>query len=296
MFKFSPFYFLPAISVFLWSLHFIIARHFVAIVDPISLAYLRWTLVWIFLFPFAINKIKTYKKVLLQNKGLILLVSILGMTNFNTFLYIGIKTTLATNALLFMAPMPLFIVAISRLLLRSPLSFLQIVGLLLSTIGIFFIVARGDWNNFYSLNFNTGDIWILLAALTWAFYSVLLKKIPSIAEVVFLFVSVSITLIVLFPFMLWERLHSTTAIQFSQELILALCYMSLGASIIAYFCWNSGIKKLGVSTVGYFIYLQPIFGTLMAYYLLDERIHLYHFIAIICIFIGITIAFKFRKR
>ena len=172
-------YLLLTLTALFWAGNFVIGRAINSCIPPISLAFWRWAIALCFLLPFSIPHLRSEWLVLKQNWRWLTLFGLLGVSCFNTFVYIGLHSTTATNALIINSVIPILIVLLSRLLAATPVSGRQALGIALSLSGVLTIICRANLNVILTLKINSGDAWILLAVLSWAFYTYLLRHRPA---------------------------------------------------------------------------------------------------------------------
>ena len=176
--KAHPFLLLTLTTLF-WAGNFVLGRAVKSSIPPISLAFWRWMLAFLILLPFFIPHVRAQWPQIKQNWRLLTVYGILGVTCFNTFVYIGLHSTTATNALLINSVIPILIVLLSRLLAATPVSSRQALGIAISLTGVLIIICRANLDVILTLQINRGDIWILLAAVSWALYTFLLRQRPD---------------------------------------------------------------------------------------------------------------------
>lgn len=175
-------YLLLVLCVGFWAGNFVVGKAVVNVLDPIELAYFRWLLVTLLFLPQIIraraNIIHTFR----QHFIYIISVSLLGIASFNTLLYLGLRETMATNALMINSSIPILIILLSALFLNIKITKTQLVGVLFSMLGVIYLALKGKLNNLLTLSFNHGDLLVLGSSLTWAVYSILLKNKPQSIE------------------------------------------------------------------------------------------------------------------
>jgi drug/metabolite transporter (DMT)-like permease len=279
------------IACIIWSGNFIVARAFINDVPPIALSFFRWSIGTLILLPFVIKQLKQERHIILQNKQYFLWTSLFGVTIFNTFLYIAAHTTSAINmALIGTCSSPIFSVFLAAIFLRERVTSLRIIGMLVMLAGIIFLLVRGSWERLTTFHFTTGDLWVLGAAIFFAGYNVLVRKKPQgISPMVFLFTTFFVGSILLLPFYVWEARQSVP-IEWTGNLILAVLYLGLGTSVIAFLLWNISIARLGAARTALFGNLIPLFSSLEAVLLLNEEVTFFHLVSGLMIVIGLVIA------
>ena len=282
---------LAVLATLIWSGNFIVARGVYKEIPPISLAFYRWVIASLIIFPFAYKQFKTEKKNVLQNGKYFFWAALTGVTLFNTFVYIGAHYTTAINlALIGTTASPIIAIILARIFLKEKLSVLKITGMLFCISGIIFLLCRGNFANLLSFRFSTGDGWVLLAAFSFAVYNTLAKKKPvAVSPINFLFVVFTLGTILLLPFYIWEIANSQS-VNWNTNLMLIILYLGLGTSVIAFLCWNSAIQKLGAGRTAMFGNLIPIFSSLEAVLLLNEQFTVIHVISMIVVITGLVLA------
>jgi drug/metabolite transporter (DMT)-like permease len=282
---------LAVLATLIWSGNFIIARGMNKLIPPVSLAFYRWLLASVIIFPFAAKRFKTEWPVVKKHLHYFFWISLTGVSIFNTFVYIAGHSTSAINmALIGTTSSPIMSVILARIFLHEKIGVLKICGMLLCIAGILFLLSKGNISNLLSLRFTTGDGWILLAALSFAVYNTMVKKKPSaITPVNFLFVVFSFGTLLIFPFYLWEINYSAPVV-WNIQLLSVILYVGIGASVICFFIWNIAIHKLGAGRAALFGNLIPVFSSLEAVIFLQEQLTWVHVISMILVFAGILLA------
>jgi drug/metabolite transporter (DMT)-like permease len=290
-------YTLLTLCVLFWSGNFIVGRYIKDDIEPLELAFFRWLFVLVMVFPFLIIHHKNIFQSLKNNSFTLIGLSLLAVTLFNTILYIGLSGTGANNALLINLNVPIVILILSFLILKQNIQINQIVGIIFSTIGVVYIVLKGDIKNLFTLQFQSGDLWIMLAATTWALYSVLVKFRPKdLSDFEFFSTIVFVGFLFLSPWYLTQGYSIQNQIDLVVNNFWVFFYVSFFTSILSYFFWHYGIEKIGASKTSQFTYLMPLFGSVMAYLFLDESLQLYHLFGAFGIGAGIYLSLFYEKR
>ena len=283
-------------SALFWSGNFILGRAFANDIPPMSLSYWRWTVALLVFLPFSLHRLYIDRQIILQHLGWIVFMGVFGVAGFNTFVYIGLNDTLATNALLINSFIPILIILLARVALGQSIHWLQTVGVVLSTAGVITLVARGDWQNLVDLQVRQGDLWILLAAFVWAAYSLGLRKRPEgLSSSAFLLSTMIVGVLVLSP-LYWFNLLQEPVFEMSSNNIMAILYVALFASLGAFLCWNQGLRIVGARTGGQFIHLMPVFGMVMAVLFLGEKLFWFHVLGGVAIALGIFLSLKYARQ
>ena len=278
-------------SSFFWSGNFFSGKiAFLSDLSPFKLSFFRWILALLILLPFTyaqiIRDLEYYKKNIL----LMTIISILGVTIFNSFTYISLQTTMVINSTLMASVAPVMMIGFSWLIFRTKTTILQFTGIVLSLLGAFAIVLKGNLNNLYNLYFTAGDLWMLAAVVSWCLYSVLLKKIDSkTSQLANLEVMIIIGVIFIIPFYIMESFNSTYLPSTGLDLVL-ISYVAVFASIVAFFSWNKGVSIIGPNRASLFLHLIPVFSAIWAISFLNEKFAFFHVIGVLFILSGIILS------
>jgi len=277
-------------STIIWSGNYIIARGLNESIPPISLAFCRWAVAVIVFLPFALKPLIAEWPVIKKHLPYLCLISLLGITIFNTLIYLAGHTTTAANLSLISITFPIFVVILSHIFFRERITARKWLGILLVVAGVVLLITKGSPSSLLNISFAIGDLWMLLAAFTFAVYSVLLKRKPEdISIQAFQLSTFILGLIFLFPFFIWER-AAGTPIKMESTTIFSILYIGIFASVVAFVFWNKAIAKLGPSKAGMMYYTMPLFSGISATILLNEKITVIYLYSLLLILAGILIA------
>ena len=291
------YYVFLVLAVLFWSGNFIFARLVSNIIEPMQLSFFRWFFVLILLLPYLLFHYKNIQKVFKKEYFLIIIFSALGIVGFNTFLYYGLQTTTATNALLINSSTPMFIIVISTLIFKTKITKLQLLGVLVSTLGVIYLILKGQINHIFELKFTVGDLWIILACVDWALYTILLKYKPKeLNAFEFLGLTAFIGAIILYLIFLFQGYSFEFSFLENKDVFYSLIYIVIFPSILSFYFWNISTIELGANKAGQFAHLMPIFGAVLAYVFLDEVLEFYHFVGILLISSGIYLSIFFKRE
>ena len=282
-------------SALFWSGNFVLGRAVSDNIAPLTLSYLRWSIALLIILPFTLGGLIKQRRLIRDNIAVLIFLGVIGVAGFNTFAYLGLQHTSATNALLINSFIPILIIVLSSIYPGIPITLSKMAGVLLSSAGVILLVIRGDWGNLTNLEVNQGDLWILLAALTWAVYSIGLRKRPAeLTAPVFLTFTMIIGVLVLSPFF-WLNLLGEAKFEMTSGNLLVVFYVAVFASIGAFLFWNQGVKVVGAGIAGQFIHLMPVFGTIMAVGFLSEQLFWFHGVGALAIGAGIFWTLKYAN-
>ena len=273
----------------IWSGNFIVARGLSESIPPISFAFYRWLVAVIVFTPFAIKALVQEWAIIKKHIVYFSITSFLGITAFNTLIYFAGHTTTAMNLSLISITFPIFILLFSRILFKEFITIKKGIGITLVLSGVLFLITKGKLSTLLYISFNIGDVWMLLAAIIFAIYSLFLKNKPKGLSIIALqFSTFILGLIFLLPFFLWEQtiVHQSFL---NQTTIPAILYVGIFASLCAFVLWNKAIVVLGPSKAGMVYYTLPLFSGFLGYLFLHESIRMIHFYSMILIFSGIIV-------
>jgi len=281
---------LLALANLFWSGNWIAGRALRDAFDPVTLNFWRWAVAAVVLAPVALPAIRGQGALIRRHAGILLLLAFTGVALFQSLVYLGLRSTLAVNAVLLNSSMPLFMLLCSWAIERERATPRQIAGILISLAGILVILSRGEPAALLQLELHAGDAWILLAMPVWGIYSVLLKRRPAeLGGVGFLFVISVAGVLMLAPFAALQAVLEPQRVP-SAPVAAAVVYMGVAASVLAFICWNRGVATVGANAAGFTVHLLPAFGTILAILLLDERFQAFHAAGIATILAGVLLA------
>ena len=274
-----------------WSGNFIVGK-FASLfeIPPLTLNFFRWVMVWFILIPFTFKEIIHKKKYIKENWLLISFMGIITISTFNSVVYFALNYTQVINAVLMLAGIPAVVMILSSIMNIERTNFFQLVGLILSVLGVGTIISNAEIEKILSLNFNKGDLWMLVCVLSWSLYSTLLKKKKfELSQFTFIQLMVTVGLIFLIPQYFYER-SIGLEVSINKYFIAILLYVVIFPAIAAYYCWQKAIELIGPNRSAIFVQLMPLFSALMAIFIFNEMFKLYHFIGGTFIISGIYLS------
>lgn len=278
------------LAMLFWSGNQIVGRAVNQDIPPLTLSLLRWIVALAVLLPFAAGHLKRDRAALIAAWKPVLLLGITGVSLFNTLVYRGLHNTTAANALLLQAAIPALVLLLDRLVfkLRAPRA--QLLGVLISTLGVLAIVAHGSPARLLALHLGEGDALVLLAVCVWAIYTSFLKLWPAIHPLSFLAATFVVGAVFLLPAPLIEA-DALAGVRWTPRLIGAIAYVGIFPSIIAYLLFNLAVARIGAAPAGQTLSLMPLFGALSAAAILSEPLFAYHFAGMGLILGGIALTY-----
>ena len=280
-----------------WAGNFMIGKFaFFSNVPPMSLVFLRWSLVWLILFPFTYKEILRHKEIILRNLPILFFLALTSVGLFNSFTYLSLVYTQVINASLFNTAIPAIIIFLCFIFNIEKTNKYQIVGLIISVLGILSIITKLNLEIILSLNFNKGDLIMIGGVISWGLYSSFLKKkrftLPLLTLVHIL---CSFGLIFIFPQFMYEVAQGKV-IDLNIDLFYILIFLALFPSIGSYYCWAGAVSIIGANRAGIFLSLIPLFSTIMAIWFYKEQFQFFHLIGAVLIILGLFLSNKEIKN
>ena len=280
-------YLMAALPPLFWSGNFLVARIMHDTIPPFQMSFWRWVTAFLIFLPFLLMRIREDANQLKAEWRSLAILGLIGVTAFNCFIYAALHHTTVVNATLINSLTPVATFLFALLFLRDRLTPQQLLGVAISIGGAATIIARGDFNQVVGLNLNRGDILVVGGLLFWALYTVLIKWRPTgLPLITFVGATVGFGTLFHVPMVAWE-LRTVGAFDVTWATAGAILYFGVFPSVLAYVLWNKAVAILGPGRTGMFIYLLPIFSTVLGVWFLDEPFHLYHGAGMALIFAGI---------
>ena len=265
-------------------------------IPPMTLVFLRWSLVWIILLPFTYKEILSNKNIILKNLPLLFFLALTSVGLFNSFTYLALANTQVINASLFNTAIPAMIIFLCFLLKIEKTNKFQIFGLIISVLGILSIITKLNFNIMLSLSFNKGDLIMIGGVITWGLYSAFLKKKKfTLPLLTLVHILCTLGLLFILPQFLYELSQGLT-IKINTNLVYTLIYLALFPSIGSYSCWAGAVAIIGPNRAGIFLSLIPFFSTIMAIIFFNEQFQFFHLIGSILIILGLFLSNKEIKN
>ena len=286
-------YLLLILTTLFWSGNFIVGKAAsIYEIPPFSLNFFRWFFACLILMPFTIKELIKKKDYIFANIAFFIILGITSITIFNSIVYYSLYYTQVISGVLMISTIPVWIIFIASILNIEKTNAFQIIGVGLSLIGVMFIITKADLNLIKNLDFNKGDLSMIVAMFSWAVYSALLKKKKyEISQLALRQVVIILGLIFLIPIYFIE-MSLGHLINLGMPFYLTLSYVVIFPGLLAFFFWIKGISIIGTNRAGVFLHLMPIFGAIMAMIIFDEKFMYYHLLGAIFILAGITLSNK----
>ncbi len=284
------------LTTLFWSGNFIVgkAASFFEI-PPFTLNFYRWLFAWLILAPFTLNEIILKKNYIIKNIKLIIILGITSITIFNSIVYYSLNFTQVISGVLMISTIPVMIIIFCWLFKIEKTNIYQILGVIFSLLGVIVIITKANTAVLFNLNFNKGDLWMVVAMFSWAMYSALLRKKKfELSQLSLLQTIISAGLIFLLPAYLTELALGYRA-NLHLPFVLTLTYVVIFPGLASFIFWIKGISIIGSNRAGIFLHLMPIFSTILAIIIFKEKFMSYHLIGAILIITGIILSSKKTK-
>ena len=290
-------YILLVLTTLFWSGNFIVGKAASTFeIPPFSLNFYRWLFAGLILLPFTFREILKKKSYIFNNIGFFIILGITSITIFNSTVYYSLYYMQVISGVLMISTIPVWIMFISSILGIEKTNKFQILGVVLSLLGVLFIITKSDLNVIKNLAFNRGDLIMASGMFAWALYSALLKKKTyEISQITLLEVVIISGLVFLVPIYILE-MNFGNQIILGMPFVLTLSYVVIFPGLASFFFWIKGIGIIGANRAGVFLHLMPVFGSIMAIVFFGEKFMIYHLLGAIFIVAGITLSNKKIKK
>lgn len=282
---------LALIACILWSFNFIVARGISKLMPPVSVSFYRWLCAAIIIIPIGYKNFYKQRILLLKEWKNIFLATLTGISLYSPLIYLAGHYSPAINlALIGTTVTPVLTFIIAAVWLKEKIPPARLAGLFICIAGIILLLSKGSWNTIIHFRFTTGDKWMLLGALLFAVYNIIVrKKSPAITPLAYLFATFVLGTILLFPQFLVERSHAEP-IHWTLNLFLIMIYSGAGTSVAAFFCWNAAITRIGSAKTAVFGNTIPVLASFEAVWLLNETVSLIQVVSMVIVTAGLVLA------
>ena len=279
------------LTVTFWAGNFIVGK-LASFYDvpPFSLNFYRWFFAWLILAPFTIPEIIEKKEYIFKNYKLFIILGVTSITIFNSIVYYSLNFTQVISGVLMISTIPVMIMLFSSILNIEKTNIFQIIGVIFSFAGVIMIITKADIQILKNLDFNKGDITMVVAMFSWALYSTLLKRQKyEISQISLLQVVITFGLLFLIPIYFIEYQIGSRII-LEKPFILILSYVVLFPGLASFLLWIKGISLIGANRSGVFLHLMPILSAIMAMIFFNEKFMFYHMLGACFIITGILLS------
>ncbi len=288
MLNFPPL--LLLLTTLFWAGNAVVGKIALGYMSSIELSFWRWVLALVLLTPFAYKSVCRDFAYYKSHPGLILFLAVLSVTFYNTFQYLALQWTMAINIGVISATMPLAVFTLTWIFGQERANGQQKLGLMIAILGVLYVIVKGDLQQLLSLSFNQGDLLMLLAVLSFAVYSVYMKRLPlGLDKLGLLWVLILLGALGILPLYLWD-IQQHQLLEISLDTLLILGYVSVFPSLLSYYFWNKAVMMAGANMAGLYFNMIAVFASLLAIVFLDEPFSLHHVIGMTAIFFGILLS------
>lgn len=282
---------LLALPPLLWAGNSVFARLLVGEVSPLLLSLLRWLLALAIFLPFAWRALRAHAAGLRAQWKTVAVIGVLGVGCYNTFLYLAVQTSTALNVTLIAASNPVFVLATGALLFGERTRAAHWAGAAVSLTGVLAVLARGEPANLLALSFVPGDLIMIAANLTWTLYTWLLRRRrPALPFAPFLAAQMAFGVAFIAPLAGAATAFGHDTLNPTPTVLAVIVYMAIFPSIVAYYCWDRGVARVGAVLPVYFANLTPLFAAALSTLVLGEAPRAYHAVGLALIVAGIHLA------
>ena len=277
-------------SSIIWSGNFIVSRYAIHLAGPASLAFFRWTVATICMFPFAYKNFKKEIPIFKQNKTYFFWMGLVGFAVYNSLIYTAGHYTTAINMALFGSTVhPIVAALLAAYFVNEKLHWKNITGIILGLTGTLYLLTKGQLSNIIHFEIGLGDVWMIGAGICFGTYNVFVRKKPQgISNNSFLLVLFAIGSLLLLPVALFEMTYIQPVV-YNYSLLWIVLYIGIGNSTISYLIWNNAIQKIGAGKAALFGTLIPFLSSIEAVLFLGETFSNAQIISGLIIVTGIVI-------
>jgi drug/metabolite transporter (DMT)-like permease len=283
----------------LWAGNAIVGRLVRTAVPPMTLNLLRWTIALAVLLPLGwatLRQAAVLDAIRVRWRRYALL-GLLGVGMYNSLQYLALQSSTPINVTLVASGLPVWMMLVGRLFYGMPVRTRQVIGALLSIVGVLVVLCRGNVDQLLALRLVAGDLYMILATIAWSFYSWMLLQPQDEAALradwaAFLGTQVACGLLWSGAFAGIEWGLGASPIAWSWPVAAALLFVAVGPAVLAFALWGAGIRRAGPGIGAFFVNLTPLFTALLSSAFLGELPHAYHVLAFLLIVGGIVVSAK----
>jgi drug/metabolite transporter (DMT)-like permease len=270
----------------------VMGRGLRADLPPVGLAFWRWVVAFLCVLPLALPHLRVQWPLLRAAWKQVVFLGVFGVGLYNTLAYAAVQHTTATSASLLNSFIPVATIALAFVFLGKRLSRAEALGVTVSLAGVLLLIARGRVDTLLGLELNAGDMWMLVAVLSWSIYTVGLQWRPqAVHPMLQLAAFILVGLIMLAPVYVWEIAAGAT-IHVHTGSVLGILYAGVMAAFLGFLCFNMGVAAVGPSVGSLFIHLMPVFAGILSTLLLGERPAWYHYAGMALVLGGIVLTMR----
>ena len=282
-------YILLALTTLMWGGNAVAGRLAIGEVSPMALVLLRWAGVVILMGVVSRKKVIAEWPILRQRFWFLFALGALGFTMFNGLFYVAAHSTVAINMGILQGSVPVFVLIGALFAYGTRVSLVQGAGVLLTIVGIALIAAHGEFDRLAALEFNHGDLLMVMACALYAGYTVALRKRPNVSGIAMFTIMAAAAFITALPLAALEA----NAGDFQWPTLKGwgiVLFVTLFPSFLAQIFFLRGVDLIGPGRAGVFVNLVPVFAAGLAVAVLGEVFAWYHAAALVLVLGGIGLA------
>ena len=282
----------------LWAGNAVVGRLLVGQVPPLALNMLRWWIAFVILLPLGWRALRDWPLVR-ERFGHLALLSLLGVGSYNALQYLAVQTSSPINTTLIASSSPVFTLGLGFFVWGVRPRRAELLGAACSLAGVLCVIGRGSLETLLTIRFVPGDLYMLFATLLWCAYSWMLARPPESMQGArrpawdwagFLQIQIAFGCLWAAAMAGAEQAVHAPSIVWSPGVVLALLYVAVGPSLIAYRCWGAGVAVAGPAVATFFANLTPVFAAVLSAALLGDAPRWYHGLAFALILAGIVVS------
>ena len=277
-----------AIAASVWGGLYVVSKVVMEVVQPMELVWLRYLIALVVLAIMG-KSMGVSWRIAKKDLPLIIFIGVCGYALSIWSQFAGTQLSSAQTGSVITSASPAFMVIFAWLALHEKITLRKAGSVVMATIGVLLIVGVGQ----VDANFRLGALILVLAAVTWALISVLIKKVPEQYSMVTITTYAMLAaFIVLTPIEL-PKINGALLAAVMQPVVLAgILYISIISTAIAFYLWNKGLQMVDASTGGIYLFFQPLTGTLLGWLFLDEKIGIPFLLGTALIIISVILVVK----
>ena len=286
-------YCLLILTTLCWGLNAVFARMTAGEISPMLLVSIRWLGTLVLLVLFARRTILEGLPTIRLHIGYTFLMGLVGLGGFGTLIYYSAYYTTAVNIGIIQGAMPAIVLVGSCWFFRTSVNLVQIVGIVVTMLGVVFVSISGELENMMSLSFNNGDLMMLIAVVFYGAYTVGLRRKHNLSSMVLFASVVGWAFISTLPLTIYEFASGRTVWP-DENVWIIVGLIVLLPSFLSQICFIASVKLIGPARSGVFVNLVPVFASVLAVQLLGETFELYHGISLLLVLSGIYIFERYK--
>jgi drug/metabolite transporter (DMT)-like permease len=286
--KIPPYVFLTLAPLF-WAGNFVFGRPLSEALPPFGINLIRWLLACAILVPLTLYLEGRFPRPARHLWTGLVVMALTGVLLFNSLVYLSLGYTTSTNAALINGATPILTIVIAAMA-----GFDRLTGRRMAGVG--WIVSRGSLEALSSFAFNRGDLVMLVAALLWAIYTVLVIRVTRVMSPLAVTTIAAVLALPLSALIGGYELATQPIGEITAVVILGLVYVGVVASVGAFLFWSIGVKGIGAARASVFLNLIPVFTALIAAIALNERPGLPQLVGGLLVICGVTLASSSKGR